>query len=151
MFSTLKLFIAEEHDTATELDFRKALELLNYLEDPFEARHKIWCAAILRDNWIQYDTNSAVDYIQNLLFFKLIELCYLMGKTQNISTRLCFIKLLLNFTDGDFETFLPPMEEFLNSSDLEDLVNNKSFQYLLKLTYEYINDSYKKSDDMMDM
>lgn len=63
----------------------------------------------------------------------------------------CFIKLLSNISDGDFETFLPPMEEFLNSSDLEDLVNNKSFQYLLKLTYEYINDSYKKSDDMMDM
>ena len=75
----LKLFIAEENETANEFDFRKALELLNYLEDPFEARHKIWCAAILRDNWSQYDTNTAVDYIQNLLFFKLIELCHLMG------------------------------------------------------------------------
>ncbi|XP_037820765.1 nuclear pore complex protein Nup133 [Lucilia sericata] len=127
----INLFIAEENETATEFDFRKALELLNYLEDPFEARHKIWCAAILRDNWVEYDTNSAVDYIQNLLFFKLIELCHLM--------------------DGDFESFLPPMEEFISSTDLEDLVSNKSFQYLLKLTYEYINDAYKKSDEMMEM
>ncbi|XP_061388320.1 nuclear pore complex protein Nup133 [Musca vetustissima] len=129
----INLFIADEHDAATEFDFRKALELLNYLEDPFEARHKIWCSAILRDNWTQYDTNTAIDYIQNLMFFKLIELCHLM--------------------DGDFETFLPPMEEFLNSSDLEELVNNKSFQYLLKLTYEYVNDTFKnkKADDMMEM
>lgn len=43
------------------------------------------------------------------------------------------------------------MEEFLSSTDLEDLVSNKSFQYLLKLTYEYINDAYKKNEEMMDM
>ena len=43
------------------------------------------------------------------------------------------------------------MEEFLTSKDLENLVNNKSFQYLLKLTYEYINDAYKKNDEIMEM
>lgn len=49
------------------------------MEEPFEARHRIWCAAILRDNWTDYDSDNAVSYLQNLLFFKLIELCHLMG------------------------------------------------------------------------
>lgn len=50
------------------------------MEDPCEARQKIWCAAILRDNWTQYDVDNAVDYLQNLLFFKLVEVSHLMGK-----------------------------------------------------------------------
>ncbi|KAL9894750.1 LOW QUALITY PROTEIN: nuclear pore complex protein Nup133 [Glossina fuscipes fuscipes] len=122
----INLLVAEEHKNANELDFRKALELLNYLDDPFEARHKVWCAAILRNNWTEYDVDNALDYIQTLLFFKLIELCHLI--------------------DGDCESFLPLMDEFLNSTDLGDLVNNKSFQYLLKLIYEYIHDTYKNSE-----
>lgn len=76
----LQLYIAEENEAANEFDFRKALELLNYMEEPYEIRHKIWCAAILRDNWTNYDTNHAIAYLQNLLFVKLIELCHLMGK-----------------------------------------------------------------------
>lgn len=37
------------------------------------------------------------------------------------------------------------MDDFLNSSDLGDLINNKSFQYLLKLIYEYISDAYNSA------
>lgn len=62
-----------------------------------------------------------------------------------------FILFLKISLDGDFESFLPPMEEFVNSTELEDLVSNKSFKYLLKLTYEYINDAYKKNDEIMEM
>ncbi|XP_017488987.1 PREDICTED: nuclear pore complex protein Nup133 isoform X2 [Rhagoletis zephyria] len=124
----INLFISEENETANEFDFRKALELLNYLDEPYDVRHKIWCASILRDNWTAYDTNNAVDYLQNLLFFKLVEVCHLM--------------------DGDCETFLPPMDDFLNSHELGDLVHNTSFQYLFKLTYEYISDAFKKPAGM---
>ncbi|XP_011189128.2 nuclear pore complex protein Nup133 [Zeugodacus cucurbitae] len=120
----INLFISEENETVNEFEFRKALELLNYIDEPYDVRHKIWSAAILRDNWTAYDTNNAVDYLQNLLFFKLVEVCHLM--------------------DGDCETFLPPMEDFLNSAELGDLVHNTSFQYLFKLTYEYISDAFKK-------
>lgn len=74
-----QLLITEENEAANEFDFRKALELLNYMEEPFDTRHRIWCAAILRDNWTDYDTDTALNYLQNLLFFKLIELCHLMG------------------------------------------------------------------------
>ncbi|XP_055904210.1 nuclear pore complex protein Nup133 [Eupeodes corollae] len=123
----INLFISEENETATEFDFRKAIELLNYVDDPCDVRHKIWCAAILRDSWTHYDMNSALDYLQNTIFFKLIEVCYLM--------------------DGDFDEFLPSIDEFLNSSDLGSLTQDKSFQYLIKLAYEHITDSFQKGMD----
>ncbi|XP_037912863.1 nuclear pore complex protein Nup133 [Hermetia illucens] len=122
----INLFISEENETANEFDFRKALELIYYVDDPDDARHKIWCAAILRDSWTSYNMNSPLECMQNMLFFKLIDVCYLM--------------------DGDLEKFLPPMEEFLTTSELSELSGNKSFQYLLKLGYEHISESYRKKD-----
>ncbi|XP_016974510.1 nuclear pore complex protein Nup133 [Drosophila rhopaloa] len=124
----INLNIAEENDTATEAEFRKALELLTYVDHPYEMRHKIWCAAIKRDNWIDYDPNNGVDYIQKLLFFKIIEISQLMGH--------------------ESENFLPPMEDFLESVELGELPQQKPFQYLLKLTYEYVADMFRQPDDM---
>jgi len=104
------------------------LELLSYVEQPYDMRHKIWCAAIKRDNWTDYDPNNAVHYMQKLLFYKIIEISQLMG--------------------NDSENVLPPMEDFLESVELGDLPQQKPFQYLLKLTYEYVADMFKQPDDM---
>jgi len=104
------------------------LELLSYVEQPYDMRHKIWCAAIKRDNWTDYDPNNAVHYMQKLLFYKIIEISHLMG--------------------NDSENVLPPMEDFLESVELGDLPQQKPFQYLLKLTYEYVADMFKQPDDM---
>lgn len=127
-FVCLQLFIAEENESATEVEFRKALELLSYVDQPYDLRHKIWCAIIRRDNWTDYDTNNAVDYIHKLLFYKVIELSQLMGQ--------------------EGENVLPPMEDFLDSAELGDLPQQKPFQYLLKLTYEYVGDMFKPAEDM---
>lgn len=81
-----QLFISEENETANEFDFRKALELIYYVDDPDDARHKIWCAAILRDSWTSYNMNSPLECMQNMLFFKLIDVCYLMGKYWHFNT-----------------------------------------------------------------
>ncbi|XP_017856219.1 PREDICTED: nuclear pore complex protein Nup133 [Drosophila arizonae] len=124
----INLFIAEENESATEVEFRKALELLSYVDQPYDLRHKIWCAIIRRDNWTDYDTNNAVDYIHKLLFYKVIELSQLMGQ--------------------EGENVLPPMEDFLDSAELGDLPQQKPFQYLLKLTYEYVGDMFKPAEDM---
>ncbi|XP_016961291.1 nuclear pore complex protein Nup133 [Drosophila biarmipes] len=124
----INLNIAEENDTASETEFRKALELLSYVEQPYDMRHKIWCAAIKRDNWTDYDPNNGVDYMQKLLFFKIIEISQLMGQ--------------------ESENFLPPMEDFLESVELGDLPQQKPFQYLLKLTYEYVADMFRQPEDM---
>ncbi|XP_058813495.1 nuclear pore complex protein Nup133 [Topomyia yanbarensis] len=118
------LFIADEYHKSTEAEFRKALELLDFVEEPMEVRHKIWCSAILRDNWENYNRNAPLDTMQNMMFFRLIDLCYIL--------------------DGELENFLPPVENFLTATELGELAENKSFQYLIKLGYEHIYDSYKK-------
>ena len=74
------MYISEENEAATEFDFRKALELLHLVDEPLDVKHKIWCAAILRDSWTDYDMNSPADDMQNMMFFKLVDLCFLMGK-----------------------------------------------------------------------
>lgn len=64
---------------ATEADYRRALEVLLYTEDAIDVRHKIWCSAILRDNWSSYNINAPQEDLQNMLFFKLVDLCFFMG------------------------------------------------------------------------
>lgn len=116
------MYIAEENLQATEEDFRKALELLKYVEYSEESRMKIWCAAILRDNWSDYDENALLDTMQGMIFFRLVDLCYLL--------------------DGDINTFLPPLEHLLNAPELESIKNDPKFQYLLRYGYEHTRETY---------
>lgn len=117
-----QLLICEENETATEADFRKALELLAYMDESDEVRRKIWCAAILRDDWKTVNVDAPQEDLQNLVFFKLVDLCF--------------------FMDTDLREFLPPLEHFLEASELGELTQSKSFQYLFKLGYEYIGEAY---------
>lgn len=119
----IELYISEEYLTATEVEFRKALEMLNYVDDTIEYRNKIWSAAIKRDNWLNVNMDAPLDKINETLFYKLVELCFML--------------------DGEIQSLLPPVDIFLTSPELADLLGNKSFQYLLKLTYEHIQDNFK--------
>ncbi|XP_035903262.1 nuclear pore complex protein Nup133 [Anopheles stephensi] len=119
------LYIAEEYSQSSEKEFHYALSLLPFVEDPIEIRHRIWCAAILRDSWEEYNKNAPLDSMQNMLFFRLIDLCYISDA-------------------GELENFLPPLESFLNAPELGELTQSKSFQYLMKLGYEHINESYRQ-------
>lgn len=120
----IDIYISEDNENPSEVDYRKALELLEYVEEPLEYRHKIWCGAIKNDSWVDYNMNSPLDALQDLLFFKLIDLCYIL--------------------DNEIENFLPPIDSFLTALELGPLINEKSFQFLLKLGYEHIYESYAK-------
>ena len=120
----IDLYVSEEYATATEIEFRKALELLVYIDNSLEHRNKIWGAVIKRDNWLNVNMDAPLDKINETLFYKLAELCYML--------------------DGDIVNALPPIDTFLtSSSDLGHLLSEKSFQYLLKLAYEHIYGSFK--------
>lgn len=119
----IELYISEEYTTASEIEFRKALEILNYVEDALEFRNKIWSASIKRDNWLNVNMDAPLDKINETLFYKLVELCFML--------------------DGEIRSVLPPVDVFLTSPELSDQLGNKSFQYLLKLTYEHIRDNFK--------
>lgn len=116
------MLICEENEGSNEADFRKALELLAYIDESDEVRRKIWCAAILRDDWQRVNVNVPQEDLQNLLFFKLVDLCF--------------------FMDTDLSEFLPPIEQFMCAPELGNLTQDKSFQYLFKLGYEYIGEAY---------
>ncbi|XP_063701326.1 nuclear pore complex protein Nup133 [Culicoides brevitarsis] len=120
----INLYISDEN-VGSEEDFRKALELLQYVEDPVEVQSKIWCAAILRDDWEDYSPDEPLEKIQNMTFFKLIDLCYLL--------------------DGDLNQFLPPLQVFLNAPELASISDSKKFQYLIKLGYEHVLETYQST------
>lgn len=119
----IELYISEEYTTATEVEFRKALELLLFIEDSFEYRNKIWSAAIKRDDWINANMDAPLDKITESLFYKLVELCYML--------------------DGDITNILPNLEIFLTAPELDHLLQEASFQYLMKLAYEHISENFK--------
>lgn len=83
-----------------------------------ETRHRIWCSAILRDSWTSFDVNNAEQKMESMVFFKLIECCYLL--------------------DGHINDTLPPIEAFLSAPELGSLIEDRTFQYLLKLGYEQL-------------
>lgn len=43
---------------------------------------------------------------------------------------------------SNIDDFLPPIKDFLEAPELASLTPLKSFQFLLKLAYEHINESY---------
>lgn len=119
----IELYISEDYTTSTEIEFRKALELLSYVEDSLEYRNKIWCAAIKKDNWLSINLDNPLDKISETIFYKLVELCFIL--------------------DNDIKMFLPPIDIFLTASELDDFLSQKSFVYLIKLTYEHFRDTFK--------
>lgn len=102
------------------------MELLRYVENPEDCQIKIWCAAILKDDWEDYLPDAPLDKMQNMMFFKLIDLCYLL--------------------DGSLDKFLPPLQSLLNAPELASISDSKNFQFLIKFGYEYISDAYRYQD-----
>lgn len=87
------MYICDENVLANELDFKKALDLLNYLEDDEEResrRLRIWAKAILRDAWTQFDTDNVLQSISGSIFFKIIEFTLSTG-TFNVISLFFFI------------------------------------------------------------
>ncbi|XP_046402089.1 nuclear pore complex protein Nup133 [Ischnura elegans] len=116
----IKLYIADECEEATEYEFSKALDLLPMIENNEEREElwlTVWCRAILRDKWLDVDSCVPVETCQRKLFFKLVELSLLMGKTPL--------------------EVLPPVDKIMAMEELGTLRESKSFQYLLRIGYEH--------------
>ncbi|GLH11927.1 Nuclear pore complex protein Nup133 [Gryllus bimaculatus] len=122
----IKLYICDENETATEADFKKALDLLPYIKDEFEQsemRHTIWCQAILRDKWDEINTDSPIDAIQQTIFFKVVD--------------------LMQFFGANPDEVLPSLGRMLESPELGTLRESNNFKYLLRVGYEYVERTTK--------
>lgn len=79
---------------------------------------------MLRDKWDVYNINAPQETLQQLMFFKLVDLCA--------------------FFNADFRERLPPLSHLLDAAELGELTASKSFQFLLKLGYEHIDEVYPR-------
>lgn len=80
----IHLYICKEYCDAGELEFKKALDILTFVNEEDlkeELQLKIWRSAILRDSWNFLELDAPLEVLQRTLFFKLIELSMVLGKS----------------------------------------------------------------------
>ncbi|XP_063831713.1 nuclear pore complex protein Nup133 [Ostrinia nubilalis] len=115
----IQMYIDAEGQNLTEYDYKKALDLTDYVPDierRDDLRMKVWCASIVRDDWAACRVEAPADELQRRLFFRLIDLVHLMG--------------------GEVELVLPGAEELLAAPALSALAQDARFGYILKYGYE---------------
>ncbi|KYM94728.1 hypothetical protein ALC62_14709 [Cyphomyrmex costatus] len=120
----IMLYTSNDNVIANEYDFKKALDLLDYVEheeDKSSLRLQIWARAARRNQWDNVEKNPE-QQVQEMLLFKLMDLTYFMG--------------------GKVDEFLPHIDMLLKEPELGDLATSSNFQFLIKLIYEYAYRSY---------
>ncbi|XP_030748548.1 nuclear pore complex protein Nup133 [Sitophilus oryzae] len=118
----IALYTCTEYTDATEVDFRKALDVAKYISDEYEKIElvlQIWRAALLRDTWEFPNLDSPLECLQATLFFKIVDLSIVLG--------------------ADPTNLLPPLDMLIDDTSLNDLNDNKNFQSLLKMGYEHFH------------
>ncbi|KMQ88267.1 nuclear pore complex protein nup133 [Lasius niger] len=120
----IMLYTSNDNVIANEYDFKKALDLLDYVEheeDKSSLRLQIWARAARRNEWDTIEKNPE-QQVQETLFFKLMDLTYFMG--------------------GKTDEFLPYIDMLLKEPELGELAASNNFQFLIKLIYEYAYQNY---------
>ncbi|XP_076463530.1 nuclear pore complex protein Nup133-like [Babylonia areolata] len=122
----IRLYAGDENENASEVDFKKALDLLPYIdqaespEEYDELKLFIWCQALLqdKDRWTDPSENDPAKMKNETVFFKTVDVLYSEGE--------------------DLAAVLPSTETLLESGLLGDLAHNTHFKFLLKAGYEII-------------
>lgn len=120
----ITLYTSEDNVVGYEYDFKKALDLLEYVEpeeDKAALKLRIWARAAKRDQWDTVGKNPE-QQVQETIFFKLMDLAHFMGDKVN--------------------EFLPPVDTLLMEPELGSLAASSNFQFLIKLVYEYAYHNY---------
>ncbi|XP_059094944.1 nuclear pore complex protein Nup133-like [Tigriopus californicus] len=131
----IELYIGDENIQGDHIDFKKALDLLDFVnvvdeEEMTALRLHIWSKAILKDSWVDFDVDNPLEAVKETVCFKLIEFCYIQG--------------------ADLSTLVPSVEEILSADELSGLAKNRNFQFLLQTGYEHITRVCQEESDKMD-
>ncbi|XP_075387887.1 nuclear pore complex protein Nup133 isoform X1 [Tenrec ecaudatus] len=117
------LYICEENRRANEYDFKKALDLLEYIDEVEDVNKndlklEILCKALQRDNWSNSDgKDDPIEFSKDSIFVKILQ------------------KLL---KDGiQLNEYLPEVKDLLQAEELGNLKANPYFEFVLKANYEY--------------
>ncbi|XP_008583003.1 PREDICTED: nuclear pore complex protein Nup133 [Galeopterus variegatus] len=119
----ISLYICEENRRANEYDFKKALDLLEYIDEEEDInindlKLEILCKALQRDNWSS--SGGKDDPIE-------------------VSKDSIFVKILQKLVkDGiQLSGYLPEVKDLLQADQLGSLKSNPYFEFVLKANYEY--------------
>ncbi|XP_003215915.1 nuclear pore complex protein Nup133 isoform X1 [Anolis carolinensis] len=118
----IELYICSDNKRANEYDFKKALDLLEYIDEDEEVdindlKLKILCKALLRDGWSSSEGNDdPIEASKDSIFVKILQ------------------KILKEGVQ--LSEYLPDVKDLLEADELEHLKSNTYFEFVLKANYE---------------
>ncbi|XP_005146035.1 nuclear pore complex protein Nup133 [Melopsittacus undulatus] len=118
----IDMYICDENRRANEYDFKKALDLLEYIDEGEEVdvndlKLKILCKALQRDGWSSSDgKDDPIEASKDSIFVKILQ------------------KLLKEGVQ--LSEYLPEVNDILQASELGNLKCNAYFRFVLKANYE---------------
>lgn len=117
----IKFYISDANVNATEMDFSKALDLLNFVNDEdkkSDLKEEIWCKAIFRNEWpnSNFNVTNVIEYLEEFLFFRILKLNMSLNKDMNS---------------------ILPLDKLFEMEELNGLKENPTFIYLMKIGYEH--------------
>ncbi|XP_069463030.1 nuclear pore complex protein Nup133 isoform X1 [Ambystoma mexicanum] len=119
----INLYVSEENRRANEYDFKKALDLLEYINEEEEVdvhalKLEILCKALQRDNWTTSDeSDDPIESSKDTVFVKIIH------------------KLLKEGVP--LREYLPEVKDLLQAVELGNLRSNPYFEFVIKANYEH--------------
>ncbi|XP_005993406.1 nuclear pore complex protein Nup133 [Latimeria chalumnae] len=119
----IKLYICDENRNANEYDFKKALDLLDFIGEEEEVdidalKLEIFSNSLLRDNWSRSDgREDPVEASKESIFVKILQMLLKEGV--------------------QLKEYLPDVNELLQSEELRSLRSIPYFAYVLKTNYEH--------------
>ncbi|XP_068451700.1 nuclear pore complex protein Nup133 [Clinocottus analis] len=119
----IQLYICDDNRRANEYDFKKALDLLEYIdeeeaEDIDSLKCEIFGKVLRRDDWSSDDgTDDPLEAAKDSIFVKIL------------------LKLIQEGVP--LQTYLPDVKELLELDDLSALKSKPYFEFVLRANYEH--------------
>ncbi|XP_075993040.1 nuclear pore complex protein Nup133 [Genypterus blacodes] len=119
----IQLYICDDNRGANEYDFKKALDLLEYIEeedtvDIESLKCEIFGKALRRDDWSSADGNDdPLEAAKDSIFIKIL------------------LKLIQEGVP--LQTYLPDVKDLLQLDELSSLKSTPYFEFLLRANYEH--------------
>uniref|UniRef100_A0A8K9XLZ2 Nucleoporin 133 n=1 Tax=Oncorhynchus mykiss TaxID=8022 RepID=A0A8K9XLZ2_ONCMY len=119
----INLYICDDNRRANEYDFKKALDLLEYIdeEDAVDIeglKCEIFCKALKKDDWLSADGNDdPLEAAKDSIFVKIL------------------LKLIQEGVP--LQTYLPDVKDLLQLDEMEALKSKPTFEFVLRANYEH--------------
>ncbi|KFP25696.1 Nuclear pore complex protein Nup133, partial [Colius striatus] len=119
----IDMYICDENRRANEYDFKKALDLLEYIDEEEEVdvndlKLKIICKALQRDGWSSSDgKGDPIEAAKDSIFVKILQKLLKEG-------------VILS-------EYLPEVKDLMQANELGKLKHSSYFEFVLKANYEF--------------